>query len=298
MELVSWQSYREFRGRNDSVVVGDSEVRMPQKHIVDKFEPENYSPEEWTVWSFPERGKWATHSGDYPGNWSPFVPRNLLDRYTRIGENVCDPMMGGGTTLVECKLMGRNGIGVDVNPNACLITMNRLDFEYDSPYSSGHPSIRTFCGDARNLNAIGDNDIDFVALHPPYAGLIRYSKPGIADDLSLLGIEDFVVQMRTVAGECFRILKEDKVCALLIGDTRIQGHYVPLHIGVLSAFLAVGFLLKEDIIKIQHQTRSSQERWTQHNYTFYKIAHEHLYVLRKPASGEDTGIHKFSSKWW
>ncbi|MDG6949864.1 MAG: DNA methylase [Nitrososphaerota archaeon] len=298
MEPISPHYYRDYLTHHYKVLIGNSEISLRKNWEISRYGPEHFQPEEWTIWSFPDRGNWATHTGDYPGNWSPFIPRNLLDKYTRTGETVCDPMAGSGTTLIECKLMGRNGIGVDINPNACLIAMNRLDFEYYSQYPVGCPAVRVFWGDARNLDAIGNGEVDFVALHPPYAGMIRYSRPGIPGDLSELGIEDFVVEMGKVAGECFRILKRDKHCGLLIGDTRIQGHYVPLHIGVLSAFLAAGFLLKEDIIKIQHQTRSSQQRWIQRNYDFYKIAHEHLYVLRKPARGENVVDYKFSSKWW
>jgi len=38
---------------------------------------DNFKLEMTTVWSFPKRGNWATHSGMYRGNWSPYVPRNL-----------------------------------------------------------------------------------------------------------------------------------------------------------------------------------------------------------------------------
>ena len=298
MELVSWQYYRDFLSQHDSVVVGESELRLAKRWTIGKLEPDNYRPEELTVWSFPERGCWATHIGDYPGNWSPFVPRNLLDRYTRVGETVCDPMAGGGTTLVECKLMGRDAIGVDINPDACLVAMNRLDFEYEFPRSCGCPIIQIYCGDARNLDAIGAEKVDLVTIHPPYAGIIRYSKVGIPGDFSLLGIDAFVRETERVAKECFRILKQAKYCALLIGDTRMHRHYVPLHIGVLSAFLAAGFVLKEDIIKIQHQTKSAQGRWANGPYGFYKIAHEHLYVLRKPTQEERIIDYKFSLRWW
>ncbi|MDU1854385.1 MAG: site-specific DNA-methyltransferase, partial [Clostridium baratii] len=33
-----------------------------------------------TIWRFKERGSWSTHKGDYRGNWSPFVPRNIILR--------------------------------------------------------------------------------------------------------------------------------------------------------------------------------------------------------------------------
>ena len=33
--------------------------------------------------AFPERGNWATHSGKYRGNWSPYIPRNIILRYSK-----------------------------------------------------------------------------------------------------------------------------------------------------------------------------------------------------------------------
>lgn len=70
--------------------------------------------EETTVWSFPDRGKWATHSGKYRGNWSPYVPRNLLLKYSEEGAWILDQFAGSGTTLVEAKLLNRNAIAIAV----------------------------------------------------------------------------------------------------------------------------------------------------------------------------------------
>jgi len=64
-----------------------------------QFAPSTFTPETTTVWSFPDRGDWATHVGNYRGNWSPYIPRNLILRYTQPGELVLD-QMGLGTTLV------------------------------------------------------------------------------------------------------------------------------------------------------------------------------------------------------
>ena len=30
-----------------------------------------------SVWSFPNRGNWATHDAKWRGNWSPYIPRNI-----------------------------------------------------------------------------------------------------------------------------------------------------------------------------------------------------------------------------
>jgi DNA modification methylase len=301
MKLVTQEAYRDFLRDHDSVQIEKVHVKLV-KHwkIADSdFQPTTYAPEEWTVWSFPDRGDWATHVGNYRGNWSPFIPRNLIDRYTKAGETVCDPMLGSGTTLVECRLMGRQGIGVDINPSATMVAMNRLDFTYSRlEQNYKEPRISVYEGDARNLNAIQNEEVDLLATHPPYAGIVPYSKAQVAGDLSALKLPEFLGEMKNVASECFRVLKPNRYCAILIGDTRKHCHYVPIHIGVLSKFLEAGFILKEDIIKLQHKTKSTRERWRGHKYDFYKIAHEHLYVFRKPTKDESVSACKYSLKWW
>jgi hypothetical protein len=59
--------------------------------------------------------------------------------------------------------------------------------------------------------------------------------------------------MENVAKEFYRVLKPGKYCAVLMGDTRRRAHYVPVTMYVLKSFLNAGFILKEDVIKIQHK---------------------------------------------
>lgn len=296
MNEVGVDEYRKFLENHEEVQIENVNVKLMKNWKLEKLQPEQYSPEEWTVWSFPNRGDWATHVGNYRGNWSPFIPRNLIDKYTRPGDLVCDPLMGSGTTLVECKLLGRNGVGVDVNPDAVMVAMNRLDFRRDS--ESVGTKIRTFVGDARNLNVIENESVDLIATHPPYAGIVSYSNGQVEGDLSSLSLTDFIREIGRVASECFRILKSQKYCSILIGDTRKHRHYIPIHIGVLNKFLDAGFILKEDVIKLQHKTKGGREVWSGHKYDFYKIGHEHLYIFRKPASNEKLTEYKHSLKWW
>ena len=66
----------------------------------------------------------------------------------------------------------------------------------------------------------------------------------------------------------------------------------------MQQFLEAGFILREDIIKIQNKMKSTRERWAAEKYDFYKIAHEHLYVFRKPGEGDGRAKFKNSTKWW
>jgi len=245
------------------------------KRIV-KWEPDNFELEMNTVWSFPERGNWATHDAKYRGNWSPYIPRNLLLRYSSKGDLVLDQFVGGGTTLVEAKLLGRNIIGVDVNPRALERCQEKIDFDYDNA-----GEVYLYNGDARNLYFIKNESIDFICTHPPYANIIRYSED-IEADLSHLNVKDFLVEMHKVASESFRVLKKNKFCAILMGDTRKRGHVIPMSFEVMKIFESAGFKLKEIIIKEQHNCKATGY-WKTNSikYNFLLLAHEYLFVFKK-----------------
>jgi len=243
---------------------------------IKKWEPEEFELEMNTVWSFPDRGKWATHDAKYRGNWSPYIPRNLLLRYSNEGNLILDQFAGGGTTLVEAKLLNRNVIGVDINNNALERCKEKCDFEYEN---SG--KVYFYEADARNLNFIPDESIDFICTHPPYANIIKYSED-IENDLSHLKVKDFLIEMEKVASESYRVLKKDKFCAILMGDTRQKGHIIPMSFEVMKIFEKVGFKTKEIIIKEQHNCKATGF-WKTNSvkYNFLLIAHEYLFVFKK-----------------
>jgi len=49
---------------------------------------------------------------------------------------------------------------------------------------------------------------------------------------------------------------------------------------------------------LQWKMKSTRERWRGRNYDFLLIAHEHLYVFRKPEKDESTTKFKESVRWW
>jgi DNA modification methylase len=249
-------------------------------------------PEFTTVWSFPQRGAWATHNPAYRGNFAPQVPRNLIEMYSQKGDCVLDPMVGAGTTLIEAKLLGRNALGIDINPDAIKLSEAALHFKHHLQTTQ-----KLKVADARNLSFLKNNSFDLIVTHPPYMNIIRYSQGRIEGDLSnISSLPKFCDEMEKVATELFRVLKPDKFCAILVGDTRKGRHFVPLAYNVMQRFLKAGFVLKEDIIKIQHNCATT-ERWRAkaRRDGFYLIMHEHLFVFRKPAPNEDLSRIKFST---
>lgn len=298
MRDITEREYREFIKDSKEITVDGTKVKLVEGSQIKLYEPKDFVLENTTVWSFEHRGNWATHRGNYRGNWAPQIPRNLILRYSNEGDLVLDQMLGSGTTLIECKLLGRNGIGIDVNLDALMVAYNRLGFTYiseDKPLTSQ----KLYLGDARNLDLIDSDTIDLISTHPPYANIIPYSKERENGDLSRVhSIDEFISEMNGVAKECFRVLKPGKHCAILIGDTHKHKHYVPISYRVLETFLNNGFILREDIIKEQWHTQTMRGRWSKSlNHDFLLTFHEHLFVFRKPDIEEKITKFRDSMNW-
>ncbi len=57
----------------------------------------------------------------FPAKFPPQLPRRFIQVLTSPGDAVLDPMMGSGTTCLESFLLGRRGIGFDIDPLALLL---------------------------------------------------------------------------------------------------------------------------------------------------------------------------------
>ena len=195
-------------------------------------------------------------------------------RYSKPGDWILDQFLGSGTTLVEAKLLNRNAVGIDINPQSISISEKNLQFQCET-VSKMHIQQ----GDATNLYFVKNGRIDFICMHPPYASIIKYSKD-IAGDISLLSVEEFLCKMSKVASESYRVLKKGKMCAVMIGDIRYCKMVVPLGFQVMNVFLEQGFSSKEIIIKEQHNCRST-DYWEKQNNDFLLLAHEYIFVFQK-----------------
>lgn len=58
----------------------------------------------------------------YTAKLIPHIPRHYIKEYTQEECIILDPFCGSGTTLLEARLLGRNAIGIDINPLAVFIS--------------------------------------------------------------------------------------------------------------------------------------------------------------------------------
>lgn len=63
---------------------------------------------------------------NYPARFSPQMVGQIIETFTRPGDLVFDPYVGGGTTLVEAFARGRKAIGSDISTLAEFVTRTKL----------------------------------------------------------------------------------------------------------------------------------------------------------------------------
>ncbi len=198
----------------------------------------------------------------------------MILRYSQPGDWILDQFLGSGTTLIEAKLLNRNAVGIDINPQSISLSKRNLNFKCDTK-----SNIYVGIGNATDLSFIKDSKIDFICTHPPYSNIIKYSL-GIEGDISLLNEKKFLEAINNVASESYRVLKKGKYCAVMMGDKRFSGDVIPLGFRVMQCFLDKKFRLKEVIIKEQHNCKST-DRWLKISREFLMLAHEYIFVFYK-----------------
>lgn len=51
--------------------------------------------------------------------------RTVIKLYTYVNDTVLDPFCGIGTTLLACRMLNRNGIGIEINPRYAKVAEQR-----------------------------------------------------------------------------------------------------------------------------------------------------------------------------
>jgi len=148
-----------------------------------------------SLWILDKRDTSGAHLGWYWGNFVPQIPHQMMLRYTKQNDWVLDPFLGSGTTLIECRRLGRNGIGIELNSNVAQKAKEAIEKE------SNKDSVITdvITGDSKTINLekiLKQNNINkfqLIIMHPPYSDIIKFSND--ANDLSNTNTTEHFLEM-------------------------------------------------------------------------------------------------------
>lgn len=252
-----------------------------------------------SLWLLGSRDKSGPHSGDYWGNFVPQIPQQVLLRFTKRGDIVLDLFSGMGTTLIECRHLGRQGIGVELNPLVAAASEERIETA-DNPHCVLTKVLVADSTDLSGKYAVlselrrrGADFADCVILHPPYHDIIRFSDDS-ADLSNAPTLEDFLQRFRQAATHALHFLRPGRFMALVIGDKYASSEIVPLGFECMRVCRELGFQLKAINVKdIQGNERAKGKNENLWKYRalragFYLFKHEYIMIFRKPAAGGST----------
>ncbi len=96
--------------------------------LINNKQLENISYEEiiGEFWTSKQRQGHSLHEISYRACFKSELPNYFIKRFTQENDLVYDPFMGRGTTILESNLMGRIGIGNDINPLSKILLEPRL----------------------------------------------------------------------------------------------------------------------------------------------------------------------------
>lgn len=209
-----------------------------------------------TLWEYPSQHYGDREQGDknYVGATPGWVIWQLLQRYTREGDVVVDPMCGSGTTIDVCDDLNRTARTFDLNPQ-------RDDIDH---------------ADAREL-PLENSSADFFFMDPPYSTHVDYSDdPRCIGKLNAGGDDHgaayYDAMARTIE-QAHRVLKNRRYFAIYVSDSFKKGRpFMPIGVRL--------FQMMEQLFKpIDHITVARKNAKLARG-NWHKAAEEGNYYLR------------------
>ncbi|MCX6121925.1 MAG: DNA methyltransferase [Ignavibacteriales bacterium] len=240
-----------------------------------------------SLWILDKRDISGAHNGGYWGNFIPQIPNQLLRRYTKNGEWVLDAFLGSGTTLIESKRLGRNGVGVELLRKVAQSAAKAIDQE-DDLFSArteiivGDSSSIDFKAELKQRNI---KSVQLLIMHPPYWDIIKFSENN--KDLSnAKTIDEFLCLFGKIIDATYPVLDKGRYFAVVIGDKYSGGNWIPLGFYTMQEVLKRGYSLKSVIIKNFDETkgkRNQKELWRYRALVdgFYIFKHEYIFLFEK-----------------
>jgi DNA methylase len=248
-----------------------------------------------SLWLIPERDRSGTHMADYHGNFVPQIPYQAMRRYTKQGEVLLDAFLGSGTSLIECRRLGRHGVGIELKPELAQQASERIASQ-GNPYEIVTQVLTGDSGDIESappliagaLKNIGRESVQLAILHPPYHSIIKFSDH--EEDLSNCPtVEEFLQRFGQVVDVADRFLEKERYLALIIGDMYADSEWIPLGFYCMQEVMKRGYSLKSLVVKDMQGNRAKRNLENIWRYRalaggFYIFKHEYVMFFRKVGS--------------
>ena len=129
-QLIFWSAkvpfpldYTAIHIWDKKVGVGSMYERIYERNGGAAYKVYNHYLINSTVAASLARDIFASHPSQKPIE----LMKELVTEYSKEGDNILEPFAGSGSTLVACKHLNRNCVGIEISEKYCKIAQERLD---------------------------------------------------------------------------------------------------------------------------------------------------------------------------
>jgi DNA modification methylase len=270
----------------------------------------NLTGKEWLQYSFTIWRDLYKTSAERATKHPALFPQELVERLIKLylrdpGSVVLDPFMGIGSSMLASMNQGMKGVGVDLSKEFYKISKKRIDnFPLELNRDSEIIQPILFNKDSRTLSQFIEADsVDLVVTSPPYWDILNQKRTAdgkdirnYSDDDADLGnienYEEFLLNLKNVFSEVFKVMKPGARCISVVMDLRKKDKFFPLHEDQTRVMREIGFSLDEYVIwDRQRDYNNMKTLGYPYVYRFNRI-HEFICIYQKPKSIEKSKSRK------
>ena len=283
----------------DATIGADEASLVSPRNTLNDLTAKEWLSESVSVWT--QRGLGAGHAEaqierQHPAPFSFQDVGRIVSMFTKAGGVVLDPFVGVGSTLKACALLGRQGVGIELNPVFAELARERLRVEVPPDIDVLPQTVLE--GDIRKVaGELEPESVDLIVTSPPYWGILNKKadhkvKTGRVSqnlavnygddprDLANIGdYETFIEELTNSLRDCSTALRSRKHLVLVVGDFRHGGRYYPFHADISRSLEEHGFVLKAMNVLYQRHKRVFPYGYPAAYVS--NVHHQNIIVLRK-----------------
>jgi DNA modification methylase len=275
--------------------------RTDPRKAANAKEQSKLTKEEWkeftkSVWQIAN-----TSHPDHPAVFPEEIPRRLIKLFSMVGDVICDPFVGTGTTGSVALKLGRHFVGTDSSKAYLKIAKANLEAVAEElPFRVPHHAL--LHEDARKLHFLPENSVDLILTSPPY-----WNKADYAHNSFNLGCLDkyneFLSGMAEAFKEFHRVLQDGKRLCIVTANVNQYSEHGLLTFPIASDYIKLlqtaGFHVVNEIIWSKDKTggkwgsfgaqRPIFGSYPYPPHFYFKNVHEYIIIAKKSVTGKFKG---------
>lgn len=231
-----------------------------------------------TVLNVQRRQVWTE---PHPARFIPELPEKYIKLFSHKGETVLDPFCGSGTTNLVAKALGRNSVGVDVNPSSASLSIRRLSAneKEDAGNDTIHVILNDDCRSA--LRAMPRGSIDLVVTSPPYFDVVDYNHDHPDQLGNIHTYRGFLDGMSGAFEAMHSVTKDGGFVVVNTQDLFKKDEKCPIHSDYIQLGRTAGFEIINVNIYILNYSTGGRLVFGYPSSYYPKNDHEYVLIFRK-----------------